>query len=132
MPKRIKHYKLVRDNIPNILIKKNKAFKCKHIEGDDLKIAMAVKVLEEAKELDRAAQDLVLKIPVGDTATKVENERRKELISEIGDLLEITFALVKEFGITSKELHSIMDSKAEQRGKFKDGIYLEWVESEEE
>ena len=82
MSKRIKHNKLVRDKIPNILIKKGKAFKCHTVTGQELQIALSCKVLEEAKEVNEAAQDFVIKgenINIGNPP----NARKNQLV-EIG------------------------------------------------
>lgn len=131
MAKKIKYNKLVRDKIPNILIKQNKAFKCKHLETDtDLQTAVACKVLEEAKEVCSAAQNLAIKGECTNVGTP-PNGRKNELVNEVADLMEITFALMKAFHINPKHVTQAMESKAKERGKFNDGIYLEWVEEED-
>lgn len=126
MSKRIKHNKLVRDKIPNILIKKGKAFKCHTVTGQELQIALSCKVLEEAKEMNEAAQNFVIKgenINIGNPP----NARKNQLVGELADLMEATFALMKVFNISADTVKKEMDYKANTRGKFNDGIYLEWV-----
>lgn len=131
MSKKIKYNKLVRDRIPNILIKQNKAFKCKHLETDtDLQTAVACKVLEEAKEVCSSAQNLAIKGEVTNAGTPLSG-RKNELVNEVADLMEVTFALMKSFHITAKQVTQAMEYKAKERGKFNDGIYLEWVEEED-
>lgn len=130
MAKRIKHNKLVRDKIPNILIKKGKAFKCHTVTGQELQIALSCKVLEEAKEVNEAAQNFVIKgenINIGNPP----NARKNQLIGELADLMEATFALMKAFNISADTVKKEMDYKANTRGKFNDGIYLEWVGEDE-
>lgn len=130
MSKRIKHNKLVRDKIPNILIKKGKAFKCHTVTGQELQIALSCKVLEEAKEVNEAAQDFVIKgenINIGNPP----NARKNQLVGELADLMEATFALMKVFNISADTVKKEMDYKANTRGKFNDGIYLEWVGEDE-
>lgn len=130
MSKRIKHNKLVRDKIPNILIKKGKAFKCHTVTGQELQIALSCKVLEEAKEVNEAAQDFVIKgenINIGNPP----NARKNQLVGELADLMEATFALMKVFNISADTVKKEIDYKANTRGKFNDGIYLEWVGEDE-
>lgn len=130
MPKRIKHNKLVRDKIPNILIKKGKAFKCHTVTGQELQTALSCKVLEEAKEVNDAAQNFVIKgenINIGNPP----NARKNQLVGELADLMEATFALMKALNISADTVKKEMDYKANTRGKFNDGIYLEWVGEDE-
>ena len=130
MAKRIKHNKLVRDKIPNILIKQGKAFKCHTVTGQELQIASSCKVLEEAKEVNEAAQNFVIKgenINIGNPP----NARKNQLIGELADLMEATFALMKAFNISADTVKKEMAYKSNTRGKFNDGIYLEWVGEDE-
>ena len=130
MSKRIKHNKLVRDKIPNILIKQGKAFKCHTVTGQELQIASSCKVLEEAKEVNEAAQNFVIK---GENTNigNPPNARKNQLVGELADLMEATFALMKVFNISADTVKKEMDYKANTRGKFNDGIYLEWVGEDE-
>lgn len=130
MAKRIKRNKLVRDKIPNILIKKGKAFKCHTVTGTELQTALSCKVLEEAKEVNEAAQNFVIKgenINIGNPP----NARKNQLVGELADLMEATFALMKALNISADTVKKEMDYKANTRGKFNDGIYLEWVGEDE-
>lgn len=130
MAKRIKHNKLVRDKIPNILIKKGKAFKCHTVTGQELQTALSCKVLEEAKEVNEAAQNFVIKgenINIGNPP----NARKNQLVGELADLMEATFALMKAFNISADTVKKEIAYKSNTRGKFNDGIYLEWVGEDE-
>lgn len=130
MSKRIKHNKLVRDKIPNILIKKGNAFKCHTVTGTELQMALSCKVFEEAKEVNEAAQNFVIK---GENANigNPPNALKNQLISELADLMEVTFALMKAFGISADTVKKEMACKVNSNGKFNDGIYLEWVGDDE-
>lgn len=130
MSKRIKHNKLVRDKIPNILIKKGKAFKCRTVTGQELQTALSCKVLEEAKEVNEAAQNFVIKgenVNIGNPP----NARKNQLVGELADLMEATFALMKALNISADTVKKEMAYKSNTRGKFNDGIYLEWVGEDE-
>ena len=130
MAKRIKHNKLVRDKIPHILLKKGKAFKRYTVTGQELQIALSCKVLEEAKEVNEAAQNFVIK---GENTNigNPPNARKNQLIGELADLMEATFALMKAFNISADTVKKEMAYKSNTRGKFNDGIYLEWVGEDE-
>lgn len=130
MAKRIKHNKLVRDKIPNILIKQGKAFKCHTVTGQELQTALSCKVLEEAKEVNEAAQNFVIK---GENTNigNPPNARKNQLVGELADLMEATFALMKVFNISADTVKKEMAYKSNTRGKFNDGIYLEWVGEDE-
>lgn len=130
MAKRIKHNKLVRDKIPNILIKKGKAFKCHTVTGTEFQTALSCKVLEEAKEVNEAAQNFVIKgenINIGNPP----NARKNQLVGELADLMEATFTLMKSLNISADTVKKEMAHKSNTRGKFNDGIYLEWVSEDE-
>ena len=130
MAKRIKHNKLVRDKIPNMLIKQGKAFKCHTVTGQELQAALSCKVLEEAKEVNEAALNLVIK---GENTNigNPPNARKNQLVGELADLMEATFALMKALNISADTVKKEMDYKANTKGKFNDGIYLEWVGEDE-
>ena len=130
MAKRIKYNKLVRDKIPNILIKKGKAFKCHTVTGTELQTALSCKVLEEAKEVNEATQNFVIK---GENIniSNPPNARKNQLVGELADLMEATFTLMKALNISADTVKKEMDYKANTRGKFNDGIYLEWVGEDE-
>ena len=130
MAKRIKHNKLVRDKIPNILIKQGKAFKCHTVTGQELQAALSCKVLEEAKEVNEAALNFVIK---GENTNigNPPNARKNQLVGELADLMESTFALMKALNISANTVKKEMDYKANTKGKFNDGIYLEWVGEDE-
>lgn len=130
MSKRIKHNKLVRDKIPNILIKQGKAFKCHTVTGQELQIALSCKLLEEAKEVNEAAQNFVIKGENTNIGSS-PNARKNQLVGELADLMESTFALMKAFNISADTVKKEMDYKANTKGKFNDGIYLEWVGEDE-
>ena len=49
--KKTTHNKLVRDKIPNILIKKGLAFKASKVSSPDMRVKLADKLIEEATEV---------------------------------------------------------------------------------
>ena len=99
--------KLVRDNIPNIILKNNPAgtaIKYRKLDDVEYRNALKNKLCEEVLEY-------------------LESDDVKEL----ADILEVIFALAKTHGETETTLNSIRTHKASTNGKFEDRIYLEEV-----
>lgn len=54
--KKRKYNKLVRDRIPNILIRENKVFKASHINLSSFRKALANKLIEESNEISECVE----------------------------------------------------------------------------
>ncbi len=101
--------KLVRDNIPDVIIANGDRPHWRHMVDDsDYLAALHTKVVEEAQELQDASP---------------ENR-----IHELADLFEVAIALMAELGITEAELKDVADRKRAARGGFTQRIWLEHVE----
>lgn len=99
--------KLVRDNIPNIILKNNPsgtAIKYRKLDDVEYRNALKNKLCEEVLEY-------------------LESDDVKEL----ADILEVIFALAKTHGETETTLGNARNYKAFTNGKFEDRIYLEEV-----
>lgn len=105
--------KLVRDKIPNILIKQNKKFGAHAAKDDEIKTVLAKKVVEEAKEFESAI------------ANKSGSQAVEE---EMADLLTICVKSCQHFGFSVDEIFAAAKNKAESNGLFNDNIVLDWVE----
>lgn len=103
-----KYAKLVRDNIPKFHRQSGHTFKGRQLKGDELKNALCQKLHEEADE-------------VGGALT------RDELIEEIGDVQQIIDDLCKMQNIDKTELEMIMKKKADRKGSFSNGEYIDTV-----
>ena len=103
--------KLVRDRIPEIIEKKGRTPFTRQIHGKEFKESLGRKILEEAYELfsewTKGDPELILK--------------------ESADLLEITLAAISAHGFTLEDLLSKRQILAEERGGFKNKIFLENV-----
>ena len=98
--------KLVRDKIPqNINAKQGKACKYKILNDEEYLKELNRKVIEEANEF-------------------IE----KNDMEELGDLLEVIYAIMKLKGFKMEQINEIMKAKAEKKGKFENKIFLEFVE----
>lgn len=97
--------KLVRDKIPEIIKESNR--KCKiSIASKEEKIELLEKKLME--EVNEYLQD-------------------KNLM-ELGDIMEVIFSLARELGYEEQALINMREQKRAERGGFKKGIVLHYVE----
>lgn len=97
--------KLVRDRIPEIIK-----------ENDEEPV---IHTADESEYTDRLVEKL---------NEEFEEYRDSREMEELVDLLEVVHAIRKDKGITVDQLQEIREQKAEQRGRFDDGIILEHVE----
>ncbi|GBF17596.1 hypothetical protein Br6_05003 [Rhodococcus sp. Br-6] len=103
------HRKLVRDNIPDVILANGDHPHWRPIVNDsDYLAALLTKVVEEAKELHDASP---------------ENR-----IDELADLFEVAAALMTELEITDAEVKDVADRKRAARGGFTRRIWLDHVE----
>jgi predicted house-cleaning noncanonical NTP pyrophosphatase (MazG superfamily) len=97
--------KLVRDKIPEIIEEDGKEPEI-HIADDDEYTERLVEKLEE------------------EVAEFLESRE----IEELADILEVIHTLRKDRGVPVEELQEKREQKAEQRGRFDEGVVLERVE----
>lgn len=96
------HNKLVRDKIPEII--ETNGCKCtiKYIEGEDLKDALSVKLVEEVCEFIEADMDM----------------------EELADIFEVIDAIIKINNWSKMDITKIQADKRIKRGSFNKGIFL--------
>jgi predicted house-cleaning noncanonical NTP pyrophosphatase (MazG superfamily) len=94
--------KLVRDRIPDVIRESGREPEITHVKGEDLKIALKDKLVEEALELR-------------------DTERVEE---ELADVLEVVDAIIRQYGINREHLETIKKEKHDLRGGFTEGHYL--------
>lgn len=105
---RYTYNKLVRDKIPeNIECDAGK--KCKHrvLNDEEYLLELNKKIIEEANEF-------------------IENNS----IEELGDLLEVLYAIMKVKGYKMEDVNTIMKEKKDKKGPFNRKIYLEYVDEQ--
>jgi len=102
--------KLVRDNIPEIIQKENKIPKTRILSNDEYKYELLKKLVEESNEVLEARED------------------KKDLIKELGDLLEVIDSTIKAFDLKKEEILALKDKRRQERGGFDKQIFLESVE----
>ena len=96
--------KLVRDNIPDIILKDNELPSTRILSDE-----------EYIKELDRKLMEEVNEY--------LENDNIEEMV----DILEVIRAILDYKGVTYDEIEEKRIKKATKRGGFKEKIYLEKV-----
>ena len=101
--------KLVRDKIPEIIREVGKQPFARKIQGDELRQAIAGKIIEEAYELFKA----------------LGRDNKDEVLKESADMLEIVVAALKFHGFTMDDLLSARNERAKQRGAFCKGLFLD-------
>lgn len=104
-----KYNKLVRDKIPEIIIKDGCFPKTRKLNQKEFKEALIQKVLEESKEVS-------------------EVKNKKELIKELADLQEVLLSLYEAYGIKSSDITVEARKRRKDRGGFKEKIFLESIE----
>ena len=97
--------KLVRDRLPEIIMRQGGKPSFHRVHGEALKKYARAKILEEAKEYEKS----------GDA-------------EELADLLEAIFFCCKLENISWEEMNAKMQEKRTERGGFEGGIILESAE----
>ena len=104
-----KYYKLIRDNIPNIIKEDNGNPKIRTLNIDEFKTELLKKLIEESQEAIEARGD------------------RKELTKELGDVIEVIDYIIEVFGLDKKEVEKVRKERKSSRGGFDKRLFLEYV-----
>lgn len=97
--------KLVRDKIPEIMREQGKEVRVKELSSQEYLQALLEKLKEETWETASA-------------------KTREELISELTDVLEVIDTILKEAGISKKEVEKNKQKRRKERGGFKKKLFL--------
>jgi predicted house-cleaning noncanonical NTP pyrophosphatase (MazG superfamily) len=97
--------KLVRDHIPDIIEADGETPVTHVAAGEEYGDRLAAKLVEEATEY-----------------------REDGSVAELADVLEVFHTLRRYHGVSEDELAEKREQKAQQRGRFEDGIVLERVD----
>jgi predicted house-cleaning noncanonical NTP pyrophosphatase (MazG superfamily) len=99
--------KLVRDLIPDLIRQSGRTVEVRYLNGEELIAALGAKLVEEAQEAAQVVQS------------------RKDLLEELADVREVIAALMAARGITDHELAEAAVTKAQERGAFHSGAWLD-------
>ena len=95
--KKIYYKKLIRNKIPKRIEESNGKYLCKKLNSEEFKNELLKKVQEESLGI-------------------VVSKNKKELVSEIGDVLDVIDEIKKNFKITSKEIVDSRKIEFERKG----------------
>jgi predicted house-cleaning noncanonical NTP pyrophosphatase (MazG superfamily) len=101
--------KLVRDRIPGVISSIGKKFTTSILSDEEYVLELKRKSFEELEEY-------------------VKTENNEDAVEELADLLEIIHALAEVHGSSFDTVEEVRKRKAENRGSFKDKIFLIEVE----
>lgn len=100
--------KLVRDNIPQVIIKSGKQFKIKLLNDIEYKNELKNKLIEEANELN-------------------QTRSRETIIDELADIYEVLDYILRTEKIDLFDVQKRRVQKNMSHGAFDEKIYLEYV-----
>lgn len=100
--------KLVRDNIPQIIVKSGKTFKIKILEEKEFLLELKKKLVEESNEL-------------------LKTTSKEDMIKELADIYEVLDYILIEHKIDLLEVKKKRIQKNMTNGGFDERIYLEYV-----
>ena len=109
MIKKIYYNKLVRDRIPQVIEKAGGVAKFKKLTSKQFEKELLKKVGEEAGGLLGA-------------------KSKKELVSELADVIEVVEEIKRFKKITESELKKVMKINMDKKGGFKKKLFLVWSE----
>ena len=103
--------KLVRDNIIDIILESHKSLSYRTLDLDEYKYYLKKKLLEESNEFDSSMN-------------------KDDMIVEMADVFEVIEAILEVYDINIDEVLDVKKMKEEKRGKFKERLFLEYVDDE--
>jgi predicted house-cleaning noncanonical NTP pyrophosphatase (MazG superfamily) len=80
------------------------------LDKEDFKMELLKKLVEEAQEVVGAKDD------------------NKELVKELGDILEVIDCLVKSFDLDKSEIERVKSERKDSRGGFDKKLLLEYTD----
>lgn len=96
--------KLVRDLIPEIIMAAGKTPHTCVVSGEDLLVALKLKVMEESEELATATPENVLE--------------------EVADVYEVLLTITSQLGVPWSSIVQLAEKKHTDRGGFGEGVWL--------
>ena len=130
MYKKIKYRKLIRDKIPNKIVKDEDVlrYSLKPIDMFELPSVFADKVIEEADEVAKALINYTNEAHSFTAVWEKEEELKSKLVEEIGDLLDVVDAIRKKYEIKKEDVKAARKEKNKKNGGFTKEYFLDWVE----
>ncbi|MBI2344564.1 nucleoside triphosphate pyrophosphohydrolase [Candidatus Dependentiae bacterium] len=104
-----KQNKLVRDKIIKIMEDKGSKLYAYKLNDQDFLKQLKLKLLEEATEVSKA-------------------QTEQELLTELADVQEIIYTLLKFHNFTEKNLTAVREKKLEEKGGYQEKIFVTFAE----
>lgn len=105
--KKIHYNKLIRDKIPEKIIKKGSTLKTRKLSQKEFIIELLKKLVEESQEI-------------------VNSKNKEELTREIGDTLDIIEEIKKVYKISNADIKRAQRESFKIKGGFKKRLFLLW------
>lgn len=105
--KKIFYRKLVRDTIPEIIAKSGAEYSVRTLRAREFDVELLKKLSEEADEVKSA-------------------KTRKEIISELGDVLDVIDEIRRRKKISDTEIATARKASLDRKGGFTKRLFLEW------
>ncbi len=102
------YHKLVRDNIPKILLEDNLDFKIKTLTEEEFEKALRVKLIEETQEL-------------------LLTTNQEELIEELADIYDVLDCILITHKLDLFDIHKVRIKKNMEKGGFENKVFLEYT-----
>lgn len=109
---KIFHKKLIRDKIPQVIEASGDKYEVRVMKKREFERELKKKLVEEAKELIEV--------------------KRKDLLNEIADVLELLKSIAEHYKIDFKLVEEKQVKKRKERGGFKKRLFLIWSSQEAE
>lgn len=109
LEKKTVYDKLVRDEIPNLMVKSGLKVTYHAVDGDELKKRLKDKLIEEVNEF-------------------IEATDPKDIMEELADITEVLLAIKAEYRIFPGDLEAVRSKKYVEKGGFYNGYVLDSAE----
>ena len=107
--KRKTYHKLIRDKIPQIIIKNKAIPKILKLNDKQFRIALKEKLVEEAREV-------------------LEAKTKEEVLNELSDVLQLIESIAENNNLSLVEIKKQKEKKKQERGSYKKKLLLEYVD----
>ena len=104
---KIEYNKLIRDRIPEIIEESGLQYQTEMLTEEKYRDALFAKLIEEAQEVATAPPD--------------------SLVAELADLYEVIDTILEVHQLTEAEIRQQQTQKRNDRGGFKQRLYLLWT-----
>ena len=108
--KKVFHKKLIRDKIPQVIEASGDKYEVRVMRKREFERELKKKLVEEAKELIEV--------------------KRKDLLNEMADVLELLKSIAEHYKIDFKLVEEKQVKKRKERGGFKKRLFLIWSSQE--